>query len=64
MDEKDRELPPIEGELTEEILKQVAGGQSTTNVTGVCFPHPGSGQSHFGQGHPGQGHPGQGDHRR
>jgi len=39
MNEKDRELPPIEGELTEEILKQVAGGCAPTNSTGVCFPH-------------------------
>jgi len=40
MNEKDRELPPIEGELTEEILKQVAGGGChPKNSTGICFPH-------------------------
>jgi len=38
------ELPPIEGELTDEDLKQVSGGQGVTNGQAPPpFVHPGQG---------------------
>jgi bacteriocin-like protein len=35
MQDNKYELPPIEGELTDEDLKQVSGGNGPSNVTGL-----------------------------